>query len=195
MAPRGRSIIPLSQSLSSQSRDVGPYASRDVTPSQSRDVAPSQSRLPDRVRDDQQPEADESRHIIPAPRVTWSRSAPKERSIEIRDDDQGYYQVRRYSDEDQRYPERYPPPEDHNYPESYDYRRPPPSRYRVSERWDQDTQAERDVHVNVNVHVENNTEVKASGDSDFPEWLAPFFLIVAFGLAFLLAFLFVSHGT
>jgi hypothetical protein len=128
MAFRGRSLIPLSRSSSSESRDL--------VPSQSRDVAPRQSSLPDQVHDYQQQEPDGSRDLIPAPRVSWWRSSPKEdrtpthREIEIRS-----------RDDDRHYPEsRYYPDEDHHYPESYHHRRPPPSPYRGYE-WDEDPRA------------------------------------------------------
>jgi hypothetical protein len=129
MALRGRSLIPFSQSTASQSRDV----------------VPSQSRFDDHVPDYQQPEPDESREVIPAPRTSWwsllkKDSAPPRNESEIRnrDDDEydypesRHYPVDHHYPEDRHYPESYRESEDHRYPVSY--RQPDWHRYPVSYR-------------------------------------------------------------
>jgi hypothetical protein len=209
MAFRGRSLIPLSQSTASQSRDVVPSQSRDVVTSQSRDVVPSQSRFDDHVPDYQQPEPDESRDVIPAPRTSWwsllkKESAPPHRETEIRnrDDDEydypesRHYPVDRYYPEDRHYPVRYRHPEDHHYPESYHYRSPPQARYRTSEQWDDDPRTAHPINVNVYVenHDENHHEVEASDNSGGSGEKAILILAALCGLVVLALILTGGHG-
>jgi hypothetical protein len=170
----GRSLIPFFRSTSS--------ASRDLVPSQSRDVAPRQSSLPDHVHDHQQQEPDESRDLIPAPRVRWRHRPPEEertpthREVEIRSrDDDRYYPENRYYDD-----------EDHHYPESYHHRHPPPSRYRDYARWDEDPRAAPPVNVNIYVDNENSHEVQTSGNS-YGSWETVALIAVALAGLVLLA--------
>jgi hypothetical protein len=202
MAFRGRSLIPLFQPTASQSRDVIPSQSRDVVPPQSRDVVPSQSRFDDHVPYYQQPEPDESRDVIPAPRTSWSffpkkDSSPPRRETEIRnrDDDEYDYPESRHYPEDRHYPERYRHPEEHYYPESYDYRSPPLARYRTSEQWDDDPRAAQPINVNVYVenHNENHHEVEASDNSGGSGEKA-ILIVVTIGGLLALALILGGHG-
>jgi hypothetical protein len=100
--------------------------------------------------------------LIPAPRINWWRSSPKEdktptrREIEIRsrDDDRHLPEIRYYDDEE------------HHYPDRYHQRHPPSSRYRGYDQWDEAPRTAHPVNVNIYVENENRQEVEASGNSN-----------------------------
>jgi hypothetical protein len=183
MAFRGRSLIPLSRSTSSQSRDL--------VPSRSHDVAPRQSHSPDHVHDYQQP--NESRDMIPAPRMNWRAFSDEDRRREISSSPHQEIEVRSLDDDNRSYPESRHYPEDHHHPESYHDRRPPPSRYGISEWWDEDPRAAHPVNVNVYVenHNENHHEVEASGNSN-DSWEKE--ALIAIALVGLVLFALILHS-